>query len=517
MSDMILVNDIMRKRLLNEAAFFVQIYDWRMHMQELSTIDILLNYQQKYGERGNDSWPSWILRKRTINIAAVVISSITDLEFTDLESALYFRCEDKRSITFIRAYESQIELAAINPDMFVKELDMFLFKTCKYIEENNLFQDFYDFCNLLELQRRLKILQGYKRLFDAYLSLLMQQAAYFCRNQLENSVIGITENGLLLYKKNPHPYIDIGGYALEKNMKDLLSGKDSISPKQLHKAYSPYGYNVYSINEVQTLEAIAKVYDNNMFVMIPYITERETEIVSQEPFKHHENHFPRRWKQTEFYCEKLLQRNYMLPVSGITARFKNAGDIEEIFFMETIRNNEMILLYRVTTYDNGEFSGFYHTRQQIFYSIFEHTNLPECHESLKNFILENYMILTCDYLIDKKKNYAIQQVDQLENEFYYPYQPLVTYTYQQKRGSSKEGSKKSNHRYIKEDYQEEVRTRSGYIRRLPENQNASDKAISYAASLGLNLPAGKTFVRSHEFRVYRKICAVKENTYIGNC
>ena len=123
------------------------------------------------------------------------------------------------------------------------------------------------------------------------------------------------------------------------------------------------------------------------------------------------------------------------------------------------------------------------------------------------------MILTCNYLIDKKKNYAIQQVDQLENEFYYPYQPLVTYTYQQKRGSSKEGSKKSSHRYIKEDYQEEVRTRSGYIRRLPENQNASDKAISYAASLGLNLPAGKTFVRSHEFRIHRKICAVKDNTY----
>ena len=157
-------------------------------MQELNTIDILLNYQRKYGERGSDSWSSWILRKRTINIAALVISSIVGIAFTDLESALYFRCEDKRSITFIRAYESQIELAAINPDKFTKELELFLYKTCKYIEENNLFQDFYDFCNLLELQRRSKILQGHKKLFDAYLSLLMQQAAYFCRNRLEDNV-----------------------------------------------------------------------------------------------------------------------------------------------------------------------------------------------------------------------------------------------------------------------------------------------------------------------------------------
>lgn len=495
------------------SSLFCIIYEWRIYMQHLCTIDILLNYQQKYGKRGNDSWSSWVLRKRTINIAALVISSITDIEFTDLESALYFHCEDKRSMTFIRAYESQIELAAINPDKFVKELDMFFFKLCKYIEENDLFQDFYDFCNLLALQRRLKILQGYQKLFDAYLSLLMQQATYFCRNQLENSVIGITENGMLLYKKNPHPYIDIGGYILEKNMKDYLSGKNSLSPKQIHKAYGPYGYNVYNINEIETFEVIAKVYDNNTFFMIPYITEREMEIVVHEPYKQHECHFPRQWKETGFYCEKLLQRNYMLPTSGVTARFKNAGDIKEIFFIETIRNNEIILLYRVITYDNGEFSGFYHTRQQFFYSIFEHTNLSKCHECLKNFILENYMILTCDYQIDKKKNYAIQQVEFLEKEFHYPYQPLVTYTYQQKTGSSKRNSKISNHRYIKEEYQKEIRTRSGYIRRLPENQCASSEAINYAASLGLKLPAGKTFVRSHEFRIYRKICIAENNVH----
>ena len=45
------------------------------------------------------------------------------------------------------------------------------------------------------------------------------------------------------------------------------------------------GYSIYSIDEVQVLEAIAKVYDNNMFVMIPYITERELGVVSQKPFK----------------------------------------------------------------------------------------------------------------------------------------------------------------------------------------------------------------------------------------
>ena len=49
--------------------------------------------------------------------------------------------------------------------------------------------------------------------------------------------------------------------------------------------------------------------------------------------------------------------------------------------------------------------------------------------------------------------------------------------------------------------------RSGYIRKLPKNQKASDEARQYAAELGLSLPEGKTFVRAHEFHVYRKICS----------
>lgn len=44
----------------------------------------------------------------------------------------------------------------------------------------------------------------------------------------------------------------------------------------------------------------------------------------------------------------------------------------------------------------------------MFYSIYEHTNRDEWYERIENFILKNYMILTYQYEIDRKKNFAIR-------------------------------------------------------------------------------------------------------------
>ena len=117
------------------------------------------------------------------------------------------------------------------------------------------------------------------------------------------------------------------------------------------------------------------------------------------------------------------------------------------------------------------------------------------------------MVLSCDYEIDRKKNFALKQTDseQLDTGFYYPEQPLVCYSYKN-TGSNKNGSRSC--RYVKEEYKEELRSRSGYIRRLPEGQCASMEAVQTARELGLDLPEGRTFVRSHDYHVYVK--AVKK-------
>lgn len=467
---------------------------------------LLMEYQRKYGKRGSEAASLWLLRKRTLNIACMVVSKVKNINFENFTLALYFRCDDKEMRQFLRTYEMQMEEAAINPEKFVANLHAFFISNCQYLEENHLYRGFYDFCKLLEQQRRVKIAQGHKEIFDAYLSLLMQQGCYFSRNHIEDSVIGISANGGLIFQKNLHPYSDMAIYDLEKHHKDILYGRKPLTEEFLYKLYKPYGYEVRSVADVERLESMVKVYDNNNFALVPYINERTKEIVIQKEYQHYMPEFPRQWKRTSFYKEKLLKRKYMLPVTGITADFINAGFIRKIIFIEIVYNDEMILLYRVITKGNGELSGYYQTKSQTFYSIYEHTNRHEWHEALENFILENYMILTCDYEIDRKKNFAIKQADHLETEFYFPYQPLVKYTYKSKRKSSLSGTA-TLCKYSKKEYQEEVRNRSGYIRTLPKGQKVSMDAIQYAAQLGLSLPDGKTFVRTHEFHVYTKIQA----------
>ena len=131
----------------------------------------------------------------------------------------------------------------------------------------------------------------------------------------------------------------------------------------MYKLYKPYGYEVRSVADVERLESMVKVYDNNNFALVPYINERTKEIVIQKEYQHYMPEFPRQWKRTSFYKEKLLKRKYMLPVTGITADFINAGFIRKIIFIEIVYNDEMILLYRVITKGNGELSGYYQTKK----------------------------------------------------------------------------------------------------------------------------------------------------------
>lgn len=217
------------------------------------TIETLIYYQKKLGKRGSESWNDWIIRKRTINTAVQIITSVAGTRFDEFELCLYFRCDDERMRIFLRRYEMQMEEAILHPEKFVEQLDFFYQKTCALIEENHLYRDFFDFMELLEHQRRIKIHkeQGYKDVFDAYLSLLMQQVTYFCRNRLEDSVVGLTEKGDLIFRKNPNPYIDAGGYKLERYMQDYISGGNKLTIRRLHEAYKPYGYDFYSLEEAQ--------------------------------------------------------------------------------------------------------------------------------------------------------------------------------------------------------------------------------------------------------------------------
>lgn len=468
--------------------------------------DAFKKYQKFDVKRGSDSFETWITKKRTLNAACYIIDNLSGIDFAEFEAVLYFRCDDSRMGYFIKAYNNQLEEAVLNPDSFARGLHGFLLDTCVYIEENNLVRDYFDFFILLEKQHILKSYGIGRKVFDAYISMLMQQTSYFCRTRTDEQVTGVNSDGSLVFKKQKFPYSDAGAYVLEKK---LEPGKKHavVSAEEIRAAYKMYGYNVNSLEQAALLENRIRVYESNVYFMAPFINSRTAILVLKEAaYSGKVPVMPRQWKKTEVYRERLMDRNYMLPRSGVTALYKNAGSIKKIIFFETIRFNEVILLFKVTTDRYGEYSGFYWTKSQLFFSGCNYADVKDGSSLTENFILENYMVLTCDYEIDRKRNFALKQtdMDKFKKEFYYPGQPLVCYSY--KKAGGKSGSRR--YKYVKEEYMEELRTRSGYVRRLPEGQRASTEAVQAAKELGFNLPEGRTFVRSHDYHVYVK--AVKE-------
>ena len=49
------------------------------------TIETLIYYQKKLGKRGSESWNDWIIRKRTINTAVQIITSVAGTRFDEFE------------------------------------------------------------------------------------------------------------------------------------------------------------------------------------------------------------------------------------------------------------------------------------------------------------------------------------------------------------------------------------------------------------------------------------------------
>lgn len=121
------------------------------------SIKELLKYQRKYGQRRSEPRSFWILKKRTINLAFVVISSVKGQDFAELEEKIYFPCKVTALERFQRLFEGQLEDALLRPEEFVQNLDSFFMKTCLMIEQEHLYREFYDFCAVLEQRRAKKL------------------------------------------------------------------------------------------------------------------------------------------------------------------------------------------------------------------------------------------------------------------------------------------------------------------------------------------------------------------------
>lgn len=463
-------------------------------------------YLEEASRKKGEDFDEWVLRRRTISTGISITTGIPTMDFADFELGLYLSCKDPDILEFVKEYEKQMEEAMLKPDSFIKGLHSFFKRMADNIKEKKLYADFVDFFEFIIKKTRSKIKQGHASIFHSYMSLVLQQFSYLSEKPSEQYCIGITDEGELLWKKSKFPYSDCGQYELESKLfRSSNSKRKKFSAnKEIQKAYGRYGYDVQNVDEIELLNETIRLYENNLYYMIPYISEDSICMLPDMPYNNVDwIEYPRIWKETEFYEQALQHRICTIPSGGIEASYSNAGDIKKIKLLEVYKDGRIVLLYRIWT-PSGELSGYYDLRNGDFFSIYEDSCLKGPHQNVKNFILENYYILTCENTITRKRNYAMRQVERLQGEFHYPQQPLVVFSYRNQYKKGNKCVKTSAKIYRRDEYIMQKKSLAEYMRRLPKGQTASEEAIRAARNLGYDIPIGMTFVRPFQKHVRKK-------------
>ena len=159
---------------------------------------------------------------------------------------------------------------------------------------------------------------------------------------------------------------------------------------------------------------------------------------------------------------------------------------------EIYHNGAIVCLYRIET-SQGETAGFYNTQTKQFVSMFTHTE--EQTTLLGNYI-EN-TILWC-YAAFVGSDTSILPTAECYNE--YLNDPNAEITFTSIGGKLRVPTETKHIRTIAGDdrYETEVKHISGYIRKLPDGQKASERAVTLAQSLGYDLADNETYVQPFE-------------------
>lgn len=441
-----------------------------------------------------------ILKFRTMMSCEMINDNLVGQNLDDFLDEVFLYKEDNKFFNdLLFAYERALSLCIVDYEKFKEEFHTFLLSKKQYIEDNNLYKDFFKFTYFIYKTLSKKRIS--EKILLAYQDLLLQQYSYL--NPNEQLIYGVNSDNTLLLTPELFPKLDYPFFELE-------IFKQTPSREKIIKCYRKYGYMLNGIEDITKYTFDEQIVTNLIFQLVFLIDEETKDILPYPYYEHSTNipKLPRIWKDTNFYKEQLLNRNYLLPNRGVIALYKTCGDIKEVLFKEKIIDNDIFLLYKIKFSNNKCSAGFYDTKEQIFFSAWTHgvekANLI-LSTNIENFILENYWHLTCNTEITHKKTTALNIVSDINHidTPYYIEQPLVQYI-TTKTNIKNEKSITSIHNFVKENYSIVPKEINPYLRKLPHNATISEQAFKKAKEKGIIVPEGMTYVDKFTKKVYRK-------------
>jgi hypothetical protein len=390
----------------------------------------------------------------------------------------YLHTDNEIAMKLAKRYEYLLLLAKTNEKKYMKNRDKMHLELANWIKENNIYREWVDFIYFTQNSLDKK----YELTASAYMSEIMESWNYLSGYDQHN-IYGLNSDNEFLYCIDYYGDWDIKMHLLN----------DKFKQKQIsQQKYEDIVKNMkreFFIEKNENLRHIA------VFGMIPFVNERTKNIYPKEWFPHADGdylEFPRRWKKTEFYKDQLKSRKFLIDKKGIKIFFKNAGKFNELLLMEDVtKDKKIVMLYRLSTSLGGTY-GYFHLQDQYFFTPFKYSDCIEIHENIENMVLEVYTEIVCGLNKDVKRLYALKEVDDLDNiENYKSTHLYVKYKIYNEKIDDEE--LKSNHKgFIQKPHE-----RRFALRKLKEDQKASDEAIERAKDLGIELQDGYTFVQSY--------------------
>ena|GEM_PF-727508 len=434
-----------------------------------------------------------VIANRTFGTGIAVLSILEDFPFHTLSNLIYVYCKDSQLQWLTREYEGQIELAGANPERFIFQLHKFYNEISNKIRKQNLYQEIVDFYgSYMELVYTHSPSIN-RKVVEAYTNLIIQTIEYLRPNKfdLTRRFVGASTDGHPLYGPQSYPYLDTP--ALE--MEELAAKKKDLSKtKQFEyilNAYKQQGLDIKTANDLNNVEHSEKLNVTMHTLLLPYINEYTCDILPQDYY------YPPLCPMVELSIseslediqDKLKARKRTLPLNGTHVVFTDpSGEIKEMLLKEIVKNNVVIMLYRLTT-DKGDLAGYYNTQSGFLYSAVlpMKDEIPGIYKEIQAFILYCYALcVTNQYTIDagtiKNKGENVE---------------LKTYNIggKLKNVYTRETSGEISARIENPDYITQTAPINGYIRKLPAGQKASGEAMVMAMQMGYELDPDETYVR----------------------
>jgi len=469
------------------------------------------------------------MMKRTNGTAMSVLTELDGVPFEELSSSLYFICQDLKAEEFVHRYESQLELAGANQDAFVRGLHKFFNDTARFIKDNDLYAEFFEFvslCNRIRYENRWNV-QGTTRqkVMDCYQSLLMQNLEYMRPNKFDFSVVvcGLDSRGELMVTPDAYPEIDEVIRKIELMFQQNNIDKvrfptmDSIV-KHCFKDKYPEIDSMDALNEAMEQD---RIFTHHHAAMATFLNEFNYDILPEATKPITRSTLPfiaiqhRNVNMEEI--EKTLQRRARtLPSNGVIFKFLYSGNqldgyISEILMREVQHDDRIFMLYKLTL-NGGETCGFYDTQDQFLYSILQEAPISEPYEHLRALLIYLYACATTrngeHLLAEFGDTFFLGENDQAKPN---PLLKMTVTAYARdgklfrtyKTEGDIDSHKPTGPRVESDKHEATDRSVMGFVRKVGEGRHPSHEAVERAEALGYSLAPDETYVQPFVKKVLR--------------